>query len=127
MIIRKAEEGKEHRYSEEEGEVICCPICGTIVFQDKEGDGTHNACSHLRFHWDDMSREFNFYDDWDMDSFVEIVEKLQRQFGDDEDEIEANFEDIIDMIQHPEIDEVIEHSWNEDPIVQLKVLWGYKR
>jgi hypothetical protein len=75
MIIRKAEKGREYRYSEEQGDVICCPICGTIWFQDKEGDVTQNACTHLRFDWGDMSREFNFYGDWDTDSFVEIVEK----------------------------------------------------
>ena len=127
MIIRKAEKGREHRYSEEQGELICCPLCGTIVFQDKEGDVTQNACSHLRFDWDDMRREFNFFGDWDTDNFVEIVEKLQIQVGYDEHDIKANFKAIIEMIQHPEIDEVIEHSWTEDPIVQLKVLWGYKR
>ena len=48
MKIRDAQEGKEHRYTDD-GEEIVCPVCGAVWLQEVEGEYPFGTCDHLQF------------------------------------------------------------------------------
>lgn len=96
MEIREAD--KEHSYTDE-GEEICCPVCGTAWLTDIEGDVTLDSCEHLRFSLHSLrDDEFEIFEDWDSEGFLDRVEQARLK-----DE-EADIMDILAGIQHPDVD-----------------------
>jgi hypothetical protein len=119
MDIRDAEEDKEHCYTDE-GEEICCPICGTVWLTDIEGDVTLDSCEHLRFSLhSDCGDDFEFFNQWDTKSFMRLVEKAREK--DDE----ADILDILRGIQHPDVERAMIYVWQDDPLNHPWMLWGY--
>jgi hypothetical protein len=118
MEIREADE--EHNYTDE-GEEICCPVCGTAWLTDIEGDVTTDSCEHLRFSLHSMrDDEFDIFEEWDSDGFLELVEK---ECSKDE---ESDIMDILAGIQHTDVDKAILYVWQDDPLNHPWMLWGYK-
>ena len=118
MEVRDAEE--EHCYTDE-GEEICCPVCGTAWLTDIEGDVTTDSCEHLRFSLHSMrDDEFEIFEEWASGGFLELVEK---ECSKDE---EADIMDILAGIQHTDIDKAILYVWQDDPLNHPWMLWGYK-
>lgn len=118
MEIREAKE--EHSYTDE-GEEICCPVCGTAWLTDIEGDVTTDSCEHLRFSLHSMcDDEFDIFEDWDSDGFLDIVEQARAK-----DE-EMDILGILEGIQHPDIDKAIVYIWQDDPLNHPWMIWGYK-
>jgi hypothetical protein len=101
MEIRDAPVDKEHSYTDD-GEEICCPICGTAWLQEEEGDVTFDNCEHLRFSLhSDCNDDFEIFDEWDSDSFLELVEKAREK-----DE-EADILDILGKIHHRDVEKAM--------------------
>lgn len=120
MEIRDAVEGKEHSYTDE-GEEICCPVCGTTWLQEEEDDVTFDSCDHLRFSLhSDRGDDFEIFNEWDSDSFLKLVEKAREK-----DE-EADILDILTEIKHQDIDKAMIYVWNEDPLNHPWMIMGYK-
>lgn len=72
MEIRDAQEGKEHRYTDD-GEEIVCPVCGAVWLQEVEGEYTFGTCEHLRFSLhSECDDDFEFFNDWDSAGFLEL-------------------------------------------------------
>lgn len=119
MEVHDAIEGKDHNYTDD-GDNIRCPICGIAWITEEDGVVTFDSCEHLRFcyhpDWDD----FQFSNEWDADSFLELVENAREK-----DE-EKDVLDIISEIQHPDIDKALLYIWNEDPLSRPWMVWGYK-
>jgi len=46
----------------------------------------------LEIQWDDMSREFEFYGDWDEESFLEQIEETLETDGENEEEADKDLE-----------------------------------
>jgi hypothetical protein len=121
MEIRDALEDKEHRYTDN-GEEICCPVCGAMWLQEEEGDFTTGTCEHLRFTLhSECEDRFEFFGEWNSDVFLELVEAIREK---DED---MDILDILDKIQNPEANRAIFHQWQEDPLNHPWTLWGYKK
>jgi hypothetical protein len=120
MEVRDAVEGKEHSYIDD-GEKICCPVCGITWMTLDESGVIFDSCEHLRFcyhpDWDD----FQFSNEWDADGFLELVENARKK--DDEKDVL----DILNEIQHPDIDKGLLYIWNEDPLSRPWMVWGYKK
>ena len=77
--VRDAVEGKEHSYTED-GEEICCPVCGTAWLTEIEGDVAFDSCDHLRFSLNsDRGDDFEIFNEWDPESFLELVEKAREK------------------------------------------------
>jgi hypothetical protein len=143
MEIRDAVEGNDHHYIDD-GEEICCPICGIAWLTLDECDVVFDSCKHLRFcyhpDWDD----FEFSNEWEEESFLELVENAREKdeekdnlddLSDDSDvdlknlletDEEKDILDILREIQHPDIDKALLYIWNEDPLNHPWMLWGYK-
>lgn len=122
MQIRRVEEGEEYCYTDN-GYEICCPICGTAWLEEIEGEFNIDNCEHLRFSLhSDRGDDFDIFEDWDSDGFLEMVEKAREE---DEDEVLDIFE-IPEKIQHPEVDVVMIYIWHEDPLYNPWTLWGYQ-
>ena len=120
MEIRDAEEGKEHRFTED-GEEICCPVCGTSWLQKVAGDFTFDSCKHLRFSLAfDCGDDFELFGEWDDDGFLKFVEKARAK---DED---ADFLDILNGIQHPDVEKAMMYVWHDDPLSDPWMIWGYQ-
>ncbi|MFZ2470535.1 MAG: hypothetical protein WAW52_01205 [Methanothrix sp.] len=120
MEIRDAVEGKEHCYTDD-GEEICCPVCGTAWLTEIDGVVDFEICDHLRFSLNsDRGDDFEIFNDWDSESFLKLVEKAREK--DDE----ADILDILNEIQHPDVDMAILYVWTEDPLNHPWMLWGYK-
>ena len=118
MEIREADE--EHCYTDD-GEEICCPVCGTAWLEEVEGDYTFDSCDHLRFSLhSDCDDDFEFFGDWDIEGFLKLVEKAREK-----DEY-AEILDILIGIQHSDLDKAMVFVWNEDPLNHPWMLWGYK-
>ena len=118
MEIREADE--EHCYTDE-GEEICCPICGRAWLTDIEGDVTLDSCEHLRFTLhSECGDDFELFGEWDSDPFLELVEKAREK---DED---TDVLDILKEIQYPEIDRALLYIWQDDPLNHPWMLLGYK-
>ena len=121
MEIRDAVEGKEHSYTDD-GEEICCPVCGTAWLTEIEGDVTFDSCDHLRFSLNsDCSDDFEIFDDWDSESFLELLENAREKHE------EADILDILSNILHPDVDIAILYVWTEDPLNHPWMLWGCKK
>jgi hypothetical protein len=120
MEIREALEGKEHCSTAEEEE-ICCPVCGTLWLQEKKGEFTSGTCQHLRFtlHSEGCD-EFDFFGEWNPNDFLDKVGQASEK---DED---ADIFEILEWIEHPEIDGAILYNWRDDPLYRPWMLWGYK-
>lgn len=123
MIAWKFEiaiDGREHSCTDE-GEEICCPVCGTTWLTEIEGEVTFDSCDHLRFNLNsDCDDDFEIFNDWDSESFLKLVENAHEK-----DE-EADILDILTEIQHPDVDMVILYIWDEDPLNHPWMMWGYR-
>ena len=115
----------EGEYIESNGLLIRCPVCGAVWTKDYEGEISLGDCKHLRFMWDDLNREISFYGDWDTESFSELIDTWENEL--ENEETQEIFDDYFKRIERSDIDEIIEHSWTEDPIVQMTCYWGYKK
>lgn len=119
MEVHDAVEGKEHSYTDD-GEEICCPVCGIAWMTLDESDVVFDSCEHLRFcyhpDWDD----FQFSNEWDADGFFELVENAREK-----DE-EKDVLDVLSEVQHHDIDKALLYIWNEDPLSHPWMVWGYK-
>jgi hypothetical protein len=121
MEIRDAQEGKEHNYTDD-GEEICCPVCGTAWLTEEEGVVDFDSCDHLRFSLhSDCGDDFEFFGDWDIEGFLKLVEKAREKNE------YAEVLDILSEIQHPEVDKAMIYVWNEDPLNHPWMAWGYKK
>jgi hypothetical protein len=118
MEIREAKE--EHCFTDE-GEEINCPVCGTTWLKDIEGDVTTDSCEHLRFSLhSECVEDFEIFEDWDSDSFLDMVKQVRAK-----DE-EIDILDILEGIQHPDIDKAIVYIWQDDPLNHPWMIWGYQ-
>jgi hypothetical protein len=118
MEVRDADE--EHCYTDD-GEEICCPICSTEWMTEIEGEFSFDNCEHLRFSLhSDSGDDFEVFGEWDLDSFLELVEKAREK-----DE-EADILDILGKIHHPDIEKAMLYVWQDDPLNHPWMLWGYK-
>lgn len=120
MEIREAQEDKEHCYTDD-GEEIRCPVCGAIWLEEKKDEFTSGTCQHLRFtlHSEGCD-EFDFFGKWNPNDFLEMVKQASEK---DED---ANYFDILEGIEHPDVDKAILYNWQDDPLYRPWMLWGYK-
>jgi hypothetical protein len=57
----KFREAKEEHYYTDEGEEICCPVCGTAWLIDIEGDVASDSCEYLRFSLHSECDDFEFF------------------------------------------------------------------
>jgi hypothetical protein len=118
MEVRDADE--DHCYTDE-GEEICCPICGTAWLQEEEGEFSFDNCEHLRFSLhSDSGDDFEIFGEWDSDGFLELVEKAREK---DED---ADILDILGKIHHRDVEKAMLYVWQDDPLNHPWTLWGYK-
>jgi hypothetical protein len=120
MEIRDALEDKEHCYTED-GEEICCPVCGTPWLEEEEGEFESGTCQHLRFTLhSEVCDEFDFYGDWNPVDFLNMVKLASEK---DED---ADYLAILEEIEHADVDKAILYVWHDDPLFHPWMLWGYK-
>jgi hypothetical protein len=120
MEILDALEDNEHRYTDD-GEEICCPICGAKWLEEVEGEFMLGTCEHLRFTLHSECEDaFEFFGEWNSDGFLEQVEVIREK---DED---LYILDILGKIQNPDANRAIFHQWQEDPLNHPWTLWGYK-
>ena len=112
---------EEHHYTDD-GEDITCPICGAMWLKDDEdGEFTSGTCEHLRFTLNsDCGEAFDFFNEWDAESFLEAVEDACNK---DED---FDILNILGEIQNPDVNRAIFHQWEEDPLNHPWTVWGYK-
>jgi hypothetical protein len=122
MEIREALEWKEYGCLNDGVIVWCCPVCGTTWLQEEEGYFTTGSCEHLRFKLHDSSllNGFDFFGEWDIDGFVELVEQFCT-----EDE-EGDIFEVLGRIQHLDVDEAVYYVWHDDPLYHPWIIWGYK-
>lgn len=135
MEIRDAEEGQEHCYTDY-GEEFRCPICNAVWFRSEQDDYASGTCEHLRFTLDDEAGEdFIFFNEWDTDGFLELVDKthkklLELELKNDEeqdvDDIYIDVLDILEQIQHVDVDKIFIYGWFEESCHPW-MLWGYKK
>jgi hypothetical protein len=114
-------EADEEHCNTDDGEEICCPICGRAWLEEMEGDYDFDSCQHLRFSLhSDCDDDFEFFGNWDIEVFLELAKKVREK-----DEY-AEILDIILGIQHPDLDKAIVFVWQDDPLNHPWMLWGYK-
>ena len=88
---------------------------------DIEGDVATDSYEHLRFSLhSECGVEFEISEDWDSDSFLDMVKQARAK-----DE-EMDIIDILEGIQHPEIDKAIVYIWQDDPLNHPWMIWGYQ-
>jgi len=75
MEVREALDDKEHCHTDD-GEEICCPVCGAAWLEEREGEFSSGSCQHLRFtlHSEGCD-EFDFFGDWDPAGFQRMVKE----------------------------------------------------
>lgn len=119
MEVREALDDKEHCHTDD-GEEICCPVCGAAWLEEREGEFSSGSCQHLRFtlHSEGCD-EFDFFGDWDPAGFQRMVKEAIEN---DED---ADFIDILEGLEHPDVGGAILYVWRDDPLYQPWMLWGY--
>ena len=120
--IREMTDGKEYTCSEQDGEMVRCPICNELWMQDIEGDVTQSACTHLRFVFSSEGG-FEVHGDWDNKSYIKEFERERDQLVE-----EDSYDEVIlfEKLTSKEIDEIIYRCWDDFPLVQWTVFWGYK-
>jgi hypothetical protein len=120
MEVRDALEDEEHCYTED-GEKICCPVCGATWLEEVEGEFESGTCQHLRFTLhSECCDEFDFFGEWDPADFQDIVRRASEK---DED---ADYLAILEEIEHPDVNKAILYVWQDDPLYHPWMLWGYK-
>lgn len=118
MEIREADE--EHCFTDK-GEEICCPVCGTAWLTDIQGDVTTDSCEHLRFSLhSERGNDFDIFENWDSDDFLDMVEQARSKH------YEMHIIDLLEGIQHPDIDKALILIWCDDPLNHPWMLWGYE-
>lgn len=120
MQIRPVKNGEEYCYTDG-GYEIGCPICRTPWLEEDGGEFNFDTCEHLRFTLHSENGEgFDIFEDWDSDSFLEMVETA-REEDDGMDILE-----ILEKIQHNDIDKAMIYIWKDDPLYNPWMLWGYQ-
>ena len=120
MEIREALEGKEHCHRDT-GDTIRCPLCGTPWLEERDGEFISGTCQHLRFtlHSEGCD-EFEYFGEWNPRDFQIMVEMASEA---DED---ADIFDILEELEHPDVDGAILYNWRDDPLYRPWMLWGYQ-
>lgn len=120
MEIREALEGKEHCHRDT-GDTIHCPLCGSPWLEERDGEFISGTCQHLRFtlHSEGCD-EFEYFGEWNSRDFQIMVEMASEA---DED---ADIFDILEELEHPDVDGAILYNWQDDPLYRPWMLWGYQ-
>jgi hypothetical protein len=63
--------------------------------------------------------DFEIINEWDSEGFLKLVEKAR---ADDED---SDILDVLNGIQHPDVDKALFHVWYDDPLSHPWMIWGY--
>ncbi len=122
MNVRELVDGLEY-ICDESGEVIRCPICNEIWVRDVEGDVEHGECPHLRFMYS-PDGGFDIFNNWSAKTFINNFETaLEIQVNDDSFE---NYATLFKAQSNAEIDEIVFHCWDDFPLVQWEIYWGFK-
>jgi hypothetical protein len=124
MIIRELKDGIEYTCTEEEGEIVRCPVCKQKWMQDIEGDCTHDSCSHLRFVFHTDGDFVDTYGNWDSRSYINNFEVMRDQLIEEDTYDEMIF---FQKLKTTYVDEIVYWCWNGFPLVQWTVYWGFKR
>jgi hypothetical protein len=121
MNVREAIEGSEYILSETGEEIVCCPVCQTVWMQDLEGDVEHGECSHLRFVYYSEVGEIEPIGNWKSNEFVEQFSSVTFKDIDEPLDPWSAFEKLTSS----DVDQIICKSWNDMPLVQWSIFWGY--
>lgn len=120
LVFLKIRDVDEEHYYTEDGEVICCPVYGTSWLNVIEGDVNFDIIEHLRFSLhSDGGVELDFFGEWDSENFLDLA-KNARERDDD-----ADILDILEKVEHIDINKEILYIWRDDSLNHPWVQWGY--
>jgi len=119
MDVRELVVGSELIYPEVGGEIVRCPICGSIWMEDDEH--TSNPCIHLRFVYCTVDHGFVcFANKWDVKSFkIAFVKKISINLND------SDYIIVFSSFSHPDVETVVFHEWNDTPLYRWITFWGF--
>lgn len=125
MNVRELAEGTEYD-CDEEGEVIRCPVCEAVWMKDVEGDVEHGFCSHLRFVFcPDADGPFEAFNEWDSEKYFQRFEEIAAAHRDQDEGLD--YRSIFQILPANDVDEVLYKCWDDFPLVQWEIFWGYGR
>ena len=123
MNVRELVDGLEY-LCDESGEIVRCPLCKSIWMKDVEGDVEHGECPHLRFMYT-PDGGFDTFNDWSGDNYIKQFKiEWESQVNND------SFDDYVTLfgsLPDKTIDEIVYHFWDDFPLVQWEIYWGFKK